>query len=355
MKTVLIPMAGRGSRFLDAGYEQPKPLIKVSGKTLIEHSIDSLGLVGWNYVIVARSISKDYIKKLEELLPYVEFIWIDNITKGAAETCLAASSKIDPNSELIVTNCDQYLDWKPYSFLKKCKGVDGAVLTYSSSDPKNSFCRIRGEKVIDIVEKEVVSNHALVGVHWWRTAKDFFSDAKNLVKSIKPPKEAYISETYIPMLNRNAKIKAIPIDGKYWSLGTPEDLKNYIGYLNEYNLPKSNTYFIDLDGTIFKHSHSYSGLFKSPELCPGVKNALDELDSRGEKIILVSARKEGARKQTEEILDKFGIPYDQLILGISQGARVIVNDIKNKDSKPRAKSINLIVNKGFKFEDLDQA
>ena len=352
MKTVLIPMAGKGTRFVEEGYEQHKPLIKIAGKTLIEHSINSLGLVGWNYVIVAREISKDYIRQLEELLPYVDFIWIDNTTKGAAETCLAACNKIDPNSELIVTNCDQYLDWKPYSFLEKCKGADGAVLTYLSSDPKNSFCRIREKKVIDIVEKEVVSNHALVGVHWWRSAKDFFSSAKDLVKSIKPPKEAYISETYIPMLNRNSIIKAIPIEGKYWSLGTPEDLKKYIGYLNEYNLPKSNTYFIDLDGTIFKHSHSYSDLFKSPELCPGVKNALDELDSKGEKIILVSSRKESARKQTEEILNKFGIPYDQLILGITQGIRFMINDIKNKDSKPRAKSINLIVNKGFKFEDL---
>ena len=352
MKTVLIPMAGRGSRFVNAGYEQHKPLIKVAEKTLIEHSIHSLGLIGWRFIIIARTLSEDYVNSLEKLLPYVEFIWLDNFTKGAADTCLAAIDIIDPNSELIVTNCDQYLDWKPYEFLKKCKGADGAVLTYSSTDPKNSFCRVRDEKVIDIVEKEVVSDQALVGVHWWKYAKDFFKDAKTLVSEVKAPKEAFVSETYIPMLRRKSLIKAIPIQGEYWSLGTPEDLKRYIGYLYEYNLPKSNTYFIDLDGTIFKHSHFYSYLFKSPELCPGVLKTLNEIDSRGDKIILVSARKESARRQTEEVLSNYGIPYDQLILGLSQGTRILINDVKNKDSTKRAKSINIEVNKGFTIEDI---
>ena len=66
----------------------------------------------------------------------------------------------------------------------------------------------------------------------------------------------------------------------------------------------------------------------------------------------MSARKEGAIIFTEQLLDDNLIPYDQLILGVSQGCRVVVNDVLSSTCLPRAKAVNVIVDKGWRVEDL---
>ena len=121
--------------------------------------------------------------------------------------------------------------------------------------------------------------------------------------------------------------------------------------LLEYQTDKHATYFIDLDGTIFKHKHRYSDL-EDAELLPGVRDALDELDMRGDTIILVSARKESSRRFTEQQLATHMVPYDQLILGVSQGCRVVVNDVLKDTSQKRARGINVITDKGWSVSDL---
>ena len=355
MNTVLIPMAGLGSRFTSAGFDTPKPLIKIGHKTLIEYSIDSLGLKNWRYIVVARKFDEDSNEELKRLLPFVEFIWIDQLTGGAADTCMFAEELINKDSQLIVTNCDQFLDWKPYNFLNACQNYDAAVLTYESSNPKNSFARVHDGKVVDIVEKEVISNDALVGVHWWSRAELFFKSAKKAIgTSKKNQKEAFISETYIPLIDDKVSIGAIPIEGTYWCIGTPDDLKTFKGYFAEFMIIKPSTFFIDLDGTILMHEHKYSELSTDQSPCPNVVDTLNEIDSRGDKIILVSARKESSRKLTEDLLRKIGIPFDQLILGVNQGPRILINDVIADDSPRRAIAKNVIMNKGFKYDEIEE-
>ena len=355
MKVVLIPMAGLGSRFSKEGYTVHKPLIEVAGKPLIRYSIDSLGLSDeWNVVIVARDLGGTYMKDVQNAVPEATIIWIDELTTGATHTCLMAESTIDPEDELIITNCDQYLEWNVDEFLEKSRedGVVGSVLTYKSSDPKNSFCRISSGHVTEIVEKEAVSEEALVGVHYWSKGKYFLESAKDQMSRKDKLNETYISETYQYLINSGNKIISVPINGKYWSTGTPEDLGIFKGYYLEYKVSKPQTFFIDLDGTILKHAHRYSNLKNGQELCDGVKDAMDELDSNGHKIIIVSARKESAREKTEEMLWELGIPYDQLILGVSQGCRVMVNDIISNGSERRARAVNVITDNGWNTKDL---
>lgn len=354
MKTLVIPMAGLGSRFSKAGFDKHKPLIEVGGKTLIRHSIDSLGLGDdWKVVLICRKQEGSYKEAVEAEVPEATFVWIDELTSGAAETCLYAQDHIDPDDELIITNCDQFLDWDVDSFLKQSVDslFNGSVLTYDSTDPKNSFCRSVDGKIVEIVEKKAISNEALVGLHWWRYGQDFLEPAARMVENFTGDRETYISEVYSDMV-RDGLVKAIPIDGKYWSIGTPEDFYVFKGYLAEYRSAKPQTFFIDLDGTVLMHGHRYSNLHKGQEACPGVVETLDQLDSQGHTIILVSARKESSRSFTEENLARLGIPYDQLILGVSQGRRVVVNDVITKTSAPRAAGVNVLTDQGWKAEDV---
>ena len=357
MKTLLIPMAGLGSRFTKAGFNVHKPLIEIDNKKLIRISIDSLNLSEeWKIILVARNLGESYKKEIEKVVPEAQIKWINKLTGGAAETAMLAENLIDKEDELIITNCDQYLDWNVEDFLEKSrkKGISGSVLTYQSKDPKNSFCRAdENGKIFEIVEKKIISNQALVGLHWWRKGISFLNSARKLLKDCPKDKETYISETLQYLIKDGNNVISIPINGKYWSLGTPNDFYKFKGYLSEFHMDKPRTFFIDLDGTILKHGHRYSDLYNNQiEACPNVIEAMDELDSQGHTIILVSSRKESARDFTKKLLDKLGIPYDNLILGVSQGKRVIVNDIISERSNPRCGSLNVITNKGWEAKEL---
>jgi len=108
------------------------------------------------------------------------------------------------------------------------------------------------------------------------------------------------------------------------------------------------TIFCDIDGCIFKHNGNMSTQFIEPELLPGVIEKINEWDAKGYKIILVTGRKKSMRKITEEQLLKHHIFYDELIMGINRGERILINDKKPNDDNNMAIAINLTRNEGFK-------
>lgn len=358
---IIIPMAGLGSRFTQAGYDIPKPLIQVDGKTLIRHSIESLNIPDTHYIFVARRYeNEDWNRQLAAEIRKLnissrDLIQLDEVTSGSVETALIGYKLIrelqGEKGELIITNCDQYLDWDSNEFLRTAEKAAGAVVTYPSTNPKNSFCRSdKDGNIVEFVEKKAISNDALVGVHYWKKASDFEKSAQKLMKDFKRKQrpECYISETYNYMLQDTDKVVQYQLGpNRYWSLGTPEDVKKFVGMRKEFGnqSQKPKTLFIDLDGTIFKHAHRYSKIYP-PELLPGVREKLDEWDSIGHRIILVTARKESARELTEESLRILMVPYDKLIMGVANGPRVLIND-KLNFSEDRAIAINVLTDEGF--------
>ena len=113
------------------------------------------------------------------------------------------------------------------------------------------------------------------------------------------------------------------------------------------NRPK--TIIIDLDGTLVHHWGSLSQQFqKTALLLNGVKEVFDEWDRKGYRIIILTGRKESMRKLTEEQLQNCGIFYDQLIMGVGGGARVLINDLKPNSEQETAISINVNRNEGLK-------
>ena len=354
---ILIPMAGAGSRFLNEGFEEPKPLIKVNGKTLIEHSVESLNLEG-NYIFITRKYDNHkYNSQLSELIksikPSSAEIQLDELTAGAAQTCLAAKLLIDDNSPLVITNCDQRLEWdseKFASFLKDSDN-DGVIGTHENNSPKHSYALVDSNNyVTSIHEKKPVSNKALIGLHHWRRGSDFVKSADDLVRNFSQngSVECYISETYNSLINNGLKIQAYDISpNEYIPLGTPFDLSVYQGKLKEFFTPKAKTIFCDVDGTILKHAHRFSDLRNNPKLLSGVLEKFNEWDSHGHKIILCTARKECARQMTESQLRDLGICWDQLIMGLTSGDRILINDKINSSCDDRAKSVNVITDSGF--------
>ena len=358
---IVIPMAGLGTRFSQEGFKEPKPLIKINGKTLVEHSIESLNLDG-RYIFITRGYENvDYNLQLSEILksivPDCTEIQINQTTRGAAETCLFAKDLINNESPLVITNCDQRLEWNASDFVSYIKDdMDGIIVTHDSINPKHSFAVVNEDNdVISMHEKEPVSSHALIGLHYWKHGYDFVTSAETLLelfsKNNRP--ECYISETYNFLINNWKKIKAYDINpSEYIPLGTPYDLSIYKGMTKEYFTEKPKTIFCDIDGTILKHAHRFSDINDDNlKVLPGVLEKFNEWDSIGHTIILCTARKESAREMTERHLKSLGICYDQLIMGLTSGQRVLINDKINNDCNDRAVGINLLTDRGFKYTD----
>ena len=353
---IVIPMAGLGTRFANEGFSLPKPLIETNGKTLIEHSISTLGIKG-NYIFITRKYKNEsdnifLSKRLKEIQPNCIEITLDKPTRGATETVLQAKRFIDSNP-LIITNCDQITDWNSNKFKEFISNptIDGAVVTYPSNNPKNSFAIVEEDNVLELVEKNPVSNIALIGVHYWKNGKAFIRSAEKLLKDFdsKGRPECYISETYNYLIKDGFLIKNYPIKAnEYIPLGTPYDLKIYEGKVKEFHTEKPSTIFCDIDGTLVKHAHRFSDLKDiNPTILPGVREKFNQWDSQGHKIILCTARKESAREMTELHLRMLGLCWDQLIMGVTSGNRILINDKLNVNHPDRSISCNVITDEGF--------
>lgn len=355
---ILIPMAGLGTRFKHEGFNLPKPLIEVNGKTLIEHSVNTLKLTG-SYIFITRKYENPehnilLTKKLRELKSDCIEMQIDSITRGSVETCLKAIDYIDDDDELIITNCDQHLEWDVDRFLNflSDSNIDGCVITHESNNPKHSYAQTNENgNVTFIKEKELVSTNALIGLHYWKRGKDFVYSAKKLLNEFESfgKKECYVSETYNYLISDKKIIKIYDINpNEYVCLGTPYDVSVYKAKTKEFFTEKPKTIFCDIDGTILKHLHKFSDVVKNePTLLSGVISKFNEWDSYGHKIILCTARKESAREITEKQLKSLGLCWDQLIMGITSGVRVLINDKLNNMDDDRSVSVNVITNQGF--------
>ena len=230
---VLIPMAGAGKRFFDAGYVFPKPLIEVDNKPMIQWVIESLNLKA-NYIFI---IQKEHQEKynirsvLKILQPNCKIIELDQLTEGAACTTLLAKEFINNSDPLIIANSDQYISWNSskalYDFTSK--NLDGAILTFEAIHPKWSYAKCDEEGyVTEVAEKKVISKNATVGVYYWKHGSDYVSSAEEMIKkNIRVNNEFYVCPTYNELLTKNKKVKIHDVD-KMWGLGTPEDLNNFI-------------------------------------------------------------------------------------------------------------------------------
>jgi NDP-sugar pyrophosphorylase family protein len=352
-------MAGAGSRFFKNGITTPKPLIEVLNKTLIEYSVNSFNVPG-RFIFITRTFddaehNKQLTHLLKKLRPESIEIKLDKVTNGAAETVLAAEKYIDNNDPLVVYNCDQIINWNGEDFLKFVKKSKprAALVLYKSKDPKNSFADLYGDTVLRVVEKQAISDHALIGFHYWQHGKDFVNSAKDLLENFKAQgkKECYVSETFNHLKDKNILAYHLN-DNAYISLGTPQDVSRYIGQVKEFDTEKPKTLFIDIDGTVLKHMHTISDAQNAePEILPGVVEKINEWDSQGHKIIFVTARKESTRHITESQLRQFGLAWDMLIMGASAGERLLINDKLYDSYKDRAIGVNVITNQGFQSID----
>tara|TARA_R100000541_G_scaffold9401_3_gene16990 strand:- start:6427 stop:6765 length:339 start_codon:yes stop_codon:yes gene_type:complete len=112
-------------------------------------------------------------------------------------------------------------------------------------------------------------------------------------------------------------------------------------------MEKNNTYFCDIDGTIFKYRKFETYKTSAPEVIPTTLEFLEVVKEQGHMIILTTARPEDLREHTIKELDDSKVPYDRLLMGIERGPRYLINDMDPKKPGKRAIAMNLIRNEGI--------
>ncbi|WP_242456544.1 glycosyltransferase family 2 protein [Vibrio mediterranei] len=233
-------MAGKGSRFANAGYELPKPLIDVNGKHMIEVVINNLKpQCDHRFIFVCQ---KEHIKKYDlqsvfkRACDNFEVIGIDGVTEGAAITVLKARQFIDNSDPLMIANSDQWIDSDINLYLKDMddRGLDGSMLTMKASDPKWSYAKIDSSSglVNEVVEKVVISDEATVGIYNFAKGADFCNYADYMIeKDIRSNNEFYVAPVYTFLAEANGMIGVFNIgeeaNGMY-GLGIPSDLDLFL-------------------------------------------------------------------------------------------------------------------------------
>jgi len=230
---VLIPMAGAGSRFQQAGYSFPKPLIDVRGKPMIQVVVDNLSIEAQYIYVVQKEHREKYNLDtfLNLITPSCSVVEVDGVTEGAACTTLLAKELIDNNESLLMANSDQFIVWDSSEFMYKMieQNLDGGIVSFRSTHPKWSFAKINElGYVSEVAEKNPISDIATVGIYYWKHGSDYVKYAEQMIeKNVRVNKEFYVCPVFNQAIEDGKKIKTFDID-EMWGLGTPEDLKYYL-------------------------------------------------------------------------------------------------------------------------------
>ena len=230
---VLIPMAGAGSRFQQAGYTFPKPLIDVKGKPMIQIVVENLNIDA-NYIYVVQKSHREKYN-LDTLLnlitPNCNIVEVDGLTEGAACTALLAKEHINNEHPLFFANSDQFVEWDSTEFMYKMNETnsDGGIVSFRATHPKWSFAKVdENGFVTEVAEKNPISDIATVGYYYWKNGSDFVKYAEEMIeKDIRVNNEFYVCPVFNQAIKDGKQIRTFDIP-KMWGLGTPEDLTYYL-------------------------------------------------------------------------------------------------------------------------------
>lgn len=232
---IVIPMAGAGSRFKIAGYELPKPFIEFNGKMMIEHVLSSFSKIDAKFILVLQEkFLEEQCAQLDRLKQNykLEFVTVPKLTMGAAITALAAHKNIIPNLDIFFADSDNIFNpIDIYNFVNNVRKrkLSGALLTFKSDQDCFSYAKIDDNgNFVETKEKEVISNHAISGMYYFRNLEQFKDAVIDMIVEADLSKgEFYMSNVYNHLKKIDSNIGIYDIEN-FDCVGTPEQLKQYI-------------------------------------------------------------------------------------------------------------------------------
>lgn len=257
---ILIPMAGAGSRFADAGYTTHKPAIPTTDRRtgrkvpmVVAATLDLPGVreAGTNIIYIDRDFHRDGGVEEEILahIPGATFLTLDYLTEGQASTCLLARQLIDSDRELLIAGCDNGMIYDHAAFEAAKREADALIFTYRKHhhvlDKPEAYgwVRIEGENRATAMSVKVplsdepMNDHAVVATFWFRRGADFVAAADRMIaKNDRINGEFYVDQAMQHAIELGLKVMVFEIE-RYLGWGTPRDYEDFektLAYWRDY-------------------------------------------------------------------------------------------------------------------------
>jgi dTDP-glucose pyrophosphorylase len=226
----IMPMAGRGSRFSNGGFDFPKPLINIYGKPFFYWSTQSVRkfveIESLDFVVLQDHIDKFNIdSEIKGCFPEARIHTLKNVTQGAVITSMKGVSDINDSLPLVFNDCDHL--FKSTEFNNFCNfgfdvSIDGILLTFKSTEQKYGFVGYDSNSSIErTVEKQAISNDAICGCYYFKNKDIFMKSASEYLKKCNY-NEYFMSGVYNVMIENNNLVKGMETD-YHVPFGVPEE------------------------------------------------------------------------------------------------------------------------------------
>ncbi len=256
---ILIPMAGAGQRFADAGYTVHKPAIMTVDRATGQEKpmvvcatkdLPGVAADGSNVIYVDRNFHQtDGVEDaIRAWYPQAAFITVDHLTEGQACTCMLAEPYLDPEQPLLIAGCDNGMDIDRDAFDALTKECDCIVFTYRHNEAvlanPNAYGwmiadadgNITGTSIKKAISDRPMEDPAVVATFWFRRAAVFIEATKKMIaENDRINGEFYVDQTVKHVLDLGYRAKIFDID-RYVGWGTPAD---YEGYQKTWNYFKA--------------------------------------------------------------------------------------------------------------------
>lgn len=238
----VLPMAGRGRRFADRGYETPKPLIEVAGKPMFSWALQSLEGLSINRLVVVAleeheaqfNLSALFREHWKEKTP-LKFVFLPDVTEGQLCTVIAAESFFQDDQSLIIAASDTLVKGRlAEDISRQPENSAGLISVASLPGGRWSFARTDAKgKVVEVAEKVRISDHASTGIYFFNNANQFRKYARQILdQQEKTRGEYYVIPVYQKMIDAGLWVGISPAS-EMWDMGTPEAKTAFENHLKQ--------------------------------------------------------------------------------------------------------------------------
>ena len=235
----LVPMAGAGQRFVDAGYTVAKPLIKVNGEPMVVQAAKSLPEADhWIFICRKEHLRGNGISDdLKRHFPNPEIISVEYLTEGQANTCLLAKNLLRPDDILTIGACDNAMKYDQVLFEIQISKADALIWTFRNNkavlDNPSAYGWVEvdsNEKVTRVSCKKPISDyplndHAVIGAFSFRRAESFVLCVEKMIaKNRRINNEFYMDVAMDELIQLGFDVFLMEVL-QFFCWGTPQDLE----------------------------------------------------------------------------------------------------------------------------------